>query len=61
MKFLPTRLRDDPILFIGLIPEIVQAFENTFLNIREVKLGPDYIRWEKKRGFIFHNGVSEVV
>jgi SAM-dependent methyltransferase len=51
--------RSEYLLFVGFIPESIQVLKNSGLPCREVKLGPDYIRWEKKRGLILHSGISE--
>ena len=47
------------LLFVGLLPESIEVFENCSLSCREVKLGPDWLRWEKKRGLILHSGISQ--
>jgi hypothetical protein len=46
------------LLFVGYFPEGIQVLKNSGLSCREIKLGPDYIRWEKKRGLILHSGVD---
>jgi len=47
------------IVFIGLIPESIQVLKNFNLSYREIKLGPDYVRLEKKVGLILHSGITE--
>lgn len=47
------------LLFVGMIPESIEILKNSNLSCREMKLGPDYIRWEKKAGLILHNRISE--
>jgi SAM-dependent methyltransferase len=47
------------ILFIGYIPESIEILKKSRLKCREIELGPDHIRWEKKRGLILDNGFPE--
>lgn len=59
MKSLKKCPRRIYILYIGVMPESIQVLKNSNLSHREVKLGHDYIRWETKRGLIFHSDISE--
>jgi SAM-dependent methyltransferase len=59
MKSLQSYPRSVYLLFIGLIPEGIEVLMNSKLVCREIKLGLDYIRWEKKRGLILHSGIAE--
>jgi SAM-dependent methyltransferase len=47
------------ILFIGLIPESVEALKSSGFKCREVALKFDYLRWEEKKALILHSGISE--
>lgn len=46
------------LLYIGYMPDVIEVLKNSDLSFREVDLGHDYIRWEKKRGLILHNEVA---
>jgi hypothetical protein len=43
------------IVFIGFLPESVRALKASGFDCREVPLGTDYIRWEKKTGLILNS------
>ncbi len=51
-------LADSPrsvyLVFIGFLPESIRALKSSGFDYREVPLGTDYIRWEKKIGLILH-------
>ena len=44
------------LVFIGFLPESVRVLKASGFDCREVPLGTDYIRWEKKIGLILYGG-----
>lgn len=42
------------LLYLGVLPEIINLFDRPGFERREVPLRPDYLRGTKKRGFIIH-------
>jgi SAM-dependent methyltransferase len=44
------------LVFIGFLPESVRVLKASGFECREVPLGTDYIRWERKTGLILHSG-----
>jgi SAM-dependent methyltransferase len=47
------------LLFIGFIPEGIEVLKTSEFICREIVLGLDYIRWQKKRGLILHSGIED--
>ena len=46
------------LVFIGFLPESIRILRESGFECREVPLGTDYVRWEKKTGLILHSGVQ---
>jgi hypothetical protein len=47
------------LVFIGFLPESVRILRSSGFECREVPLGTDYVRWEKKTGLILSSGVRD--
>jgi hypothetical protein len=47
------------LLYIGVVPESIKFLKASEFKCREIELGRDYIRWQKKKGLILHGGIED--